>query len=302
MNVSGNGRQLSATWSRVPATILPPEGSLDRIRSSLRFTRGSERVWSFRLGSLGGRFDPRYLEDSQGSVAVVSEERGLSVGASFGSTIDMVWRSARFPYVSPVGAPVSRGARCSVTSAAKKLVAQSNCRITDGDFSNAFEPHTCAPNSTCTEPNHRRVILDLGKLRPVTLVVIRGCSGRCAVEVSSNARAWKMIGSRADGQGFVGLTPAAGVRARYVRVRSDADLSRLAEVSVWDRSRGAPATRPSGSSILTTLREASQQPLSTEPGRGFSIWKLLAVALVAFGLVGAFMLGRARRPTRPAEP
>jgi hypothetical protein len=297
VRIVGDRREASASWSAVPANILPPQASLANIDTSVRFTRGVEAVWSFDLARSGARFDPRYLEDSRGSVAVVAQDAGINVGESFGDRIDVIWRSARYPYVSPIGAPPSRGASCFVPDARKRPVSQADCRITDGVFGNALEPHTigpCPEGKTCTEPAHKAVTIDTGKQAPITLVVVRACEGRCVVEVSRDAKSWKLVGSGSNNQGSLSVKPAAGAKGRYVRIRSDLNIDRLAEVSVWDSSRPAPPVALQGRSLLTSLRAADQAPLSNGGAGGFPIKTVLLVLAVLAIAITAFALGRAR--------
>ncbi len=299
LRVTGDVQQVQARWSALPANILPPQASVANVKTSLRFSRGTERVWSFPLARSGQRFDPRYLEDSNGSVALVAQDRGLQVGESFGTKIDVIWRSARFPYVSPIGAPASRNAPCFAYDSKRRPVAQATCRITDGVFNNELAPATVAPceqPTACPEPRHRAVYLDLGRVRSTTLVVLRECEGRCVIELSADTKKWRLVGSGAASQRFIAVSPPAGVRARYVRVRSDEDLTQLAEVSVWDRSRPARKDRPAGNSLLTSLRDANQSPLTGSPDSGGGgLLKIVLLVLAVVGIAGAaFALGRVR--------
>ena len=70
---------------------------------------------------------------------------------------------------------------------------------------------------------------DLGAARPLALVVIRDCGGRCALQASSDLTAWSDLG--AVGSRFGAVQPAA-VKARYLRVLMPA-ATQLGILSVW---------------------------------------------------------------------
>jgi hypothetical protein len=73
--------------------------------------------------------------------------------------------------------------------------------------------------------------VDLTKSTAISLIVVRGCPAVCDVESSVDGLAYKIVGT--GDAPFQFVTPPQGPDIRYVRVRSVADLSRLAEVSVW---------------------------------------------------------------------
>jgi hypothetical protein len=294
VSVTGNPNVATARWSALPPTILPPQVSLAGVHDAVQFSSRSQDVWTFGNVHSGMRFDPRYLEDTTGSMAVYAEEDGVGVGESFGTRIDMVWRSAQYPYVSPVGAPVSRDKGCFVYDAKKRPVAQANCALTDGNFDEQFSPHTappCTGNNNCAEPRHTTAVIDLGRARPVTLVVVRGCDDRCVVDLSNNAKTWRPAGSGAEFQANLGIV-LPGIAARYVRIRGS-NVGALHEVSVWDRDRGTPPVRVAGPSLLTDPKTAGQKPLGSKGG-GFP-WKIVIAAIAVLAIAGtAFGLGRVR--------
>jgi hypothetical protein len=57
-------------------------------------------------------------------------------------------------------------------------------------------------------------VIDLGQVRSVSLVVVRGCSGQCPVAVGSDVNALQDVGTVAGE--YWGLAPARS--ARYVRI------------------------------------------------------------------------------------
>lgn len=169
--------------------------------------------------------DQRVLEDSRGSVAVDARMDRDAPGTS----VRVTARSPQVPYASVAGAPPSRGAPClSYTGPDVAGVALSPCPVTDGDFGSTLAP---APQGTAEARSG--VAVDLGRARAVSLVVVRGCPGDCAVESSVDGRSWRILATR-SGAGTT-VAPPAGTTARWIRVRSPAgaDLSRMAEVSVW---------------------------------------------------------------------
>jgi hypothetical protein len=77
------------------------------------------------------------------------------------------------------------------------------------------------------------VVVDLGRAKPVNLVVARGFSGQFLVEASTDGKEYRTF---ATGTGpAYAARPTGRVVARYVRLRSPVglDQSLSSEVSVW---------------------------------------------------------------------
>jgi hypothetical protein len=76
-------------------------------------------------------------------------------------------------------------------------------------------------------------VVDLGRIRPVSLVVARGFGGQFLVEVSTDGTTFGTVAT-GSGQAYA-VRPDARPRARYVRLRSPVGLdeSLSSEVSVW---------------------------------------------------------------------
>ena len=145
---------------------------------------GDEVVWSVGGARSGFAFDARVLEDSTGTGAVVAAIGGEKVSDELGRRIDIALRSGARAFESPAGAPPSRGLPRFVADADGKLVAQSPCRLTDGEFSEDFSPTVCGGATGCVEPTQLSTIVDLGTRRSVSLVVVRGRANRCTIETS----------------------------------------------------------------------------------------------------------------------
>jgi hypothetical protein len=205
-------------------------------------------------------------------------------------------RSARFPYRSTAGKPVSRGAACSVTAAGKRVY-QPSCALTDGNLTDSFKPQTApvCPSTGCPAADDSMV--DLGRVVPVSLVAVRGCADGCAVAISGDARTWQAIGTFPDpsisaDRANVAFTLNRGIPARYVRVRGGG-VAGFREVSVWDRA--APLTAAPASfvaPVVTAELPARERKASS---------KLPLVAAILGGLaLGALGMALLRRRTQGA--
>ena len=286
-------------WTAVPSTVLPPSlGGAPR-EHAIEFRRGDELVWRVVRARSGVAFDARVLEDTAGGASVVAALDGEPVSDQLGRKIDVVLRSGARAYQAPAGAPPSRGAACSVSGADGKLIAQSPCRLTDGEYADGFAPSVCGGASGCVEPLHRSVMIDLGARSSVALIVIRGCTGRCTVETSTDARGWRTAGVASAENTALGVTPL--VAARYVRVSSTTTIDRLREVSVWGSGpqlRGgslfiSPEAVPPGPGGSPTNRAAD----GTDADGGGDWLRLVALGALcaAGGAFAAVWLGRRMR-------
>jgi hypothetical protein len=137
------------------------------------------------------------------------------------------------------------------------------------------------------------VIIDLGGAVPAELVVVRGCDGGCAVEVSADGATFTAAGSVSDEFGAVSL---GGAPVTAVRVGVGSGIgSHLREVSVWGPRPAKPALEP----VDRSERHGLRQPYAADGAHDDDIprWLVvLALALAAGTLVGAgFAAGRLRR-------
>jgi len=289
------------TWTAVPGRVLPPGlGSADR-SYSIAFARGDTVVWNVGGARSGFAFDARVLEDSAGTGAVVAAIDGEKVSDELGRRIDIALRSGARMYESPAGAPPSRGRPCFVSDADGKLVAQSPCRLTDGEFSEDFSPTVCGGQTGCVEPTQLSTIVDLGTRRSVSLVVVRGCANRCTIETSRDRRTWRTTGVAAAEDAALRVTPP--VAARFVRVSAPVSIAGLREVSAWTGGVGVAAgplfvepgaLEPPGSPGSTSSPRAV---VPIDRGNDSSTLRLVAVGILCAvgGALVAILLSRRRR-------
>jgi hypothetical protein len=107
-----------------------------------------------------------------------------------------------------------------VTAAAAETL-KTPCTLTNGDFGNTYASGA-APTG---------VVVDLGKLQPVSLVVVRGCAGQCMIAVGGDLSALQDAGSVSGDYAALAVSPARS--ARYVRVTGSPNVSRMRQISVW---------------------------------------------------------------------
>lgn len=287
VEVVGAGGDVRVAWADPPGDVFPPEADMGDLTRRVVFRSGPEEtVWGQSAPMPSLTLDARVLEDTRGDVAVFSEVDDIMVAPEAGTDLEVLLRSARYGYVSPAGAPPSRGASCSVDGPDGQPVPQAPCTLTDGGYSEEFRPATCPPSDEdCVEPDHTQVVVDLGSPIDIDLVVVRGCPGTCSVEASEDRSGWQPVGASG---GELGPRDFAApveppVRGRYVRVTSDERVDGLREVSVWD------GRRPSlEGSLLVSPDEVSSDFLPDRDGGdggGPSLW-LIGVLLVVFLGIG----------------
>lgn len=240
-------------------------------------------VWSFDSPRAELVFDPRLLEDTAGSLAVVAR----TTSTAEGTTVGIRRQSERVAYRSGAGPPLSRGRPCTLATAAASV---SPCPLTDGNFVNRLPPATTttAPAGPTIPPARDSVTVDLGRPAEVSLIVIRGCS--CDVERSTDGQSWTAVG-RASG--LTALVPARAGAARYVRLTGS--LTDLHEVSVWEGAAGpAPATpgSPPGAAPVPAPAPAAPVPVSSDASRTAPALIALALLVLAAAGAGAFAFRR----------
>lgn len=244
-------------------------------------------VWRTVVSEGAANVDPRVLEDSSGRVVV----SGGSTDRIEGSDVALHWRSPGVAYVAGAGPPPSRGRPCRFVSADGAVAGSSaakGCPVTDGDLlTSASVPFSCpSPGSTVAAstaapacPRPVSVVVDLGRAVPAGLVVVRGCEGGCAVEVSADGVAYRPAGAVSEGFGSVGLD---GQPVTSVRVGLGSGGT-LRELSVW-------GPRP-GTASLRSVDEGSDR-LRREFGvNGADRGLPVAVGAVAVGLACAVLIG-----------
>jgi hypothetical protein len=244
-------------------------------------------IWLVTSDEPWAAIDPRFLEDTAGRVVV----SGRSQEVIEGSDVALTWRSGGVPYVAAAGPPPSRGRPCrTVAASGAAATSAARCGLTDGDLSRAavLDP-VCRDDAEqqCEPPSS--VIVELPEPVAAELVVVRGCSGGCAVDVSADGTTYRPAGAVAEGFGAVSLDGAA---ISTVRVGLGDAPTELREVSVW---AAAPSTG------LAAVDDGARSEIAAPYDRrddGVDPPLVLVVGAAAAILVtasaGAFALGRRR--------
>jgi hypothetical protein len=215
-----SGGSIRLSWRPLPNAAGPR-----RTYSAQAFEKSSQTaLWSQSAKGSAASIDPRILEDGSGSVAV-SAHSGLSGGSGAGH-LSASYLSTKVPVRSSAGKPASRGARCAPVTGTAPAVngAYTRCASTDGDLTS---PAHLSGNGVVDG-----VVVDLGRARPIDLVVARGFAGQVIVETSADGRSFQTV---ATSSGTVALPIPGRPTARYVRLRSPSGLdeSLSSEVSIW---------------------------------------------------------------------
>lgn len=248
-------------------------------------------VWQTSAAGGTAAVDGRVLEDSQGRVVL----SGGYADSIEGSSLDLTWRSPGVGFAAAAGAPLSRGQACryETPAAGAEQAGAAVCLLTDGDLVTAQLPEpTCSsasPGATapsCTTAT--AAVIELPSTQPAELVVVRGCSGTCAVEVSADGSTFGPAGSVSDPYGLVRLS-AGGVRA----VRVGLGSAGLREVSLWGPTQ-RPALKPVPGKALDELR--APYDLSTGGLPLAAVAAAATAALVAVLGLGYALGSRRRRP------
>jgi hypothetical protein len=239
-------------------------------------------VWRVTTGSGAATVDPRVLEDSSGRVVVSAG----STDHVEGSDVELRWRSPGVAYAAGAGPPPSRGQACrAVDDRGSPAPPAGACPVTDGDLTTTGPvPVPCPPPATgqpATCPRAVAVQVDVPPSLPAELVVVRGCEGGCAVEVSEDGSSYRPAGAASAGFGVVLLDgrPVAAVR---VGLGSGAGLR---EVSVW---AGRPGT--AGLRAVDPASSGLRRAFSAGGGGGDGGGVPLGVGVVAAVLAGAVLV------------
>jgi hypothetical protein len=199
-------------------------------------------VWSFPASDRGVMFDGRVLEDIPVTATVTATLPNHQAPAPL---LSLNWTAASLTPPLHPGPPPSRGKPCSGRSASGPAVPLTPCRLTDGDFGQPNFAQLAPPcptttsasaASACSQPQVRDLTVDLGSVRQVSLVVVRGCPFGCTIDVSGGPNAWVPVGqvdrASTSDNGLIKLPLA--LPARYVRVSSEpGGAGFVRELSAW---------------------------------------------------------------------
>jgi hypothetical protein len=222
LEVDGEGRSRSVVMGPLPPRATTASLVVEDAQGNLLVTVDGVKD--------GSPFDGRLLEDVPGRAAV-------QVDGSLEGAEAVLWRSSVWPVQGGL-APPSRGAACVRRDRSGAATVTRACGLTDGDLltqgPRAKEDCgglTGTALTTCRDVSSRTEV-DLGSVRSVELVVLRGSAFAVPVEVSSDGRTWRPFGRRPPA-----AAPPAGVQVlrgaqqvRYLRWAGGEDLT---EVSAW---------------------------------------------------------------------
>jgi hypothetical protein len=223
-HVNENRGMVRMTWSSLPRAA----GGSAKYFAQLFDPRRQAPVWSQPASSGGGSIDGRVLEDHAAKAAATA--RAELSGATGTTEVRASYLSTRLPVSALSGAPLSRSKPClAVSGTAPNLATtrQPRCAVTDGDLISSAGLHAAKG------ANVTGVVVDLGRPRPVGLVVARGLAGMYTIELSKDGRTYVPVTTTSTSPEAV--EPAGHPVARYVRVRSPGGLaeSLMTEISVW---------------------------------------------------------------------
>lgn len=220
--VSDTPQHVRLTWTPLPAGT----GTGTTYAAEVYLNGQSPVAWSQPAQPPRADVDPRILEDKQATVAI--RARTTLPGGSGAGTVRAAYLSPKLKANPTAGAPPSRGRPCASVSGNPPVVGgYARCGATDGDL---VQP---ARLPAVGKQVVTGVAIDLGRARPIRLVVVRGVGSQFLVEVSSDGRTYRTIAT--EDSDAVAVRPPVPPPARWVRVRSASgvDVSLLREVSVW---------------------------------------------------------------------
>jgi hypothetical protein len=220
--ITDAGAQVGISWSSLPAA----DGSNPSYSAQLFDPARQAALWSQPASGTRAQIDARVLEDHAADAAVAARTNlsGTGTGSVHGNYL-----SARTPVKASAGAPPSRHRSCAAVTGTVNpaTVAQTACGVTDG---NLVSP---ARLVSATAQVVTGVIVDLGRVRPINLVIARGLAGMFEVDLSTDGVSYHEVGIGTGSA--VAVTPRGHPAARYVRVRAQSGLdeSLMSEISVW---------------------------------------------------------------------
>jgi hypothetical protein len=213
LRVETTGKSVQVDW---PA--LPSLGYGSRPRYSLEFDDSQGKsVWVTGATQSGAPLDQRVLEDVNSFVRVIVRASSPAPTTS----VDFTYLSGSVKVPNTAGVPPSRGAACAVVTTSGIGPYSATCSLTSGDSSRSFVAAS-APSGA---------VIDLGTDRAVSLVVVRGCSARCRISLSSDLLAWSEAGS-VSGE-YATLPVTLNRSARYIRLVGTPSVAMLRQVSIW---------------------------------------------------------------------
>lgn len=164
------------------------------------------------------RVDTRVLEDMHGTARVHARFSNDALDRQVDS---FALYSGAVAFAGSAGAPASRGTACVLAGQTHT----SDCPLSDG----AVELITEATGSAQ---------LDLGTIRTLELVVLRGLFQSVTLSASVDGQAWTPIASGLAGS-FVSVAPAQTLQARHLRLQEGRDAQGqqpalvVGELSAW---------------------------------------------------------------------
>ena len=289
-------------WTPTPATL----GEAPVYEAEFEDPEGN-LVWAYPAVKTPAALDSRYLEDFRGGVAV--HARAHLVGP--GTTFEFEYRSHSVAFAGTAGQPLSRRRACFLDDGNGVARRQGPpCTLTDGDLARVFSASRGGCRATAASPcpsaGDAAPYIDLGARVSIDLVVIRGCTTTCAVEVSDDRQNWRPAGGyhladshySANGEAAVAL-PQAPTQARYVRLNfENHDTTRLTEVSVWGRPGQAlpPPTEPV---VIAQSTSRGGHPAASAADGGSTLRLLLLVNVVGLLVILAVVVALLRRRGHP---
>lgn len=207
---------------------LPEAAGAERSYSAQLFQgENSAALWSQTASGKATTIDPRLLEDRAGEVAAGA--RSQLAGGSGAGKVTAHYLSQRLAVRASAGRPPSRGRPCAavVGPAPGAVKPTAPCAVTDGDLAAPAKLDGAGKGVVSG------VVVDLGRSRPVSLIVARGFSGQVLVELSTDGVTYRTV-QTALGASVV-VQPAGSPNARFVRFRSPTglDQSLASELSIW---------------------------------------------------------------------
>ncbi len=221
--VEQTAAQIRLGWDALPST----DGGSVRYSAQL-YDAHQQTLWTQAAGASSTAIDARVLEDYSGASTAVTAYATVPGSANAG-TVHASYLSARLPVHPTAGAPPSRHRPCAAVTGSTTLptTPQRVCPVTNG---NLVAPARLVGAKAQIVSG---VVVDLGTVRPVHLIVVRGMAGQFVIEVSSDGRQFRPLGTQLGSA--VAFAPPGSPAARYVRVRapSGLDESLMSQISIW---------------------------------------------------------------------
>ena len=220
--LSEKAGKIDLSWSALPAS----HGTSPTYSTQFFNPAHQAATWTQSATGTHAETDARILEDQPATAAVGARAdlTGTGTGSVRGNYL-----SSRLSVKATAGPAPSRHDHCYAVTGTASLgkVAQNTCGATDG---NLYSPARLTAPAPAVVTG---ATIDLGRVRPVSLIVARGLAGMTVIEVSTDGITFHQVGIGTDTS--TALSPPGHPMARYVRVRapSGLDESLLSEISVW---------------------------------------------------------------------